>query len=97
VRDRGCGMDQAMVKRLQRGASSTGGRRGLGFRVVRELVASSGGRLQIESQPGVGTSISAEWSVVTEEEERSVRQEELRVKQAGAKRLVQGDAGWIAC
>jgi signal transduction histidine kinase len=62
VRDRGCGMDQAAVRRLmQAGGISSANGRGLGFRVVRELVAMSGGCLNVESQPEVGTSISAEW------------------------------------
>jgi signal transduction histidine kinase len=62
VRDMGCGMSSASVERLMRvgGISSTSGR-GLGFRVVRELVAMSGGCLNVESEPGVGTSISVEW------------------------------------
>ncbi|HEX3967445.1 MAG TPA: HAMP domain-containing sensor histidine kinase, partial [Edaphobacter sp.] len=42
VRDRGCGMDQAAVRRLMAGGISSAGGRGLGFRVVRELVAMSG-------------------------------------------------------
>jgi signal transduction histidine kinase len=59
VRDRGCGMDQAAVRRLmQTGGISSSNGRGLGFRVVRELVAISGGCLNIESQPDVGTSWS---------------------------------------
>ena len=62
VRDMGCGMSSASVERLMRvgGISSTSGR-GLGFRVVRELVAMSGGCLNVQSEPGVGTSISVEW------------------------------------
>lgn len=62
VRDMGCGMSRAAVERLLQpgGISSTSGR-GLGFRVVRELVAMSGGCLHVESEPGVGTSISVEW------------------------------------
>ncbi|MEI9981454.1 MAG: ATP-binding protein [Edaphobacter sp.] len=60
VRDRGCGMDQAAVCRLmQAGGISSANGRGLGFCVVRELVAISGGCLKIESQPEVGTSISS--------------------------------------
>jgi hypothetical protein len=46
---------------MQAGGISSAGGRGLGFRVVRELVAMSGGCLNIESQPEVGTSMSAEW------------------------------------
>ena len=66
VRDTGCGMSNAAVRRLMQpgGISSGSGRgngRGLGFRVVRELVAISGGCLNIESRQGVGTTISAEW------------------------------------
>lgn len=69
VRDRGCGMDQAAVRRLmQAGGISSASGRGLGFRVVRELVAMSGGCLNIESQPEVGTSISAEWYAVKQTE-----------------------------
>jgi C4-dicarboxylate-specific signal transduction histidine kinase len=62
VRDRGCGMDSSAVRRLMQGGGiSPANGRGLGFRVVRELVALSGGCLNIESQPEVGTSISTEW------------------------------------
>uniref|UniRef100_UPI00131A866B sensor histidine kinase n=1 Tax=Granulicella sp. S190 TaxID=1747226 RepID=UPI00131A866B len=58
VTDRGCGMDPAAVRRLMQGSGiSKASGRGLGFLVVRELVASSGGCLKVESQPEVGTSI----------------------------------------
>src|SRR3984957_19964354 len=62
VRDKGCGMDASAVRRLMQGGgiSPTNGR-GLGFRGGRGLVALSGGCLSIESQPGMGTSISTEW------------------------------------
>lgn len=65
VRDQGCGMTAAAVGRLLRagGISSESGR-GLGFRVVRELVAISGGCLSVESRPGAGTSISIEWDAL---------------------------------
>lgn len=67
VRDTGCGMSSATVRELmQAGGISPAGGRGLGFRVVRELVAISGGCLSIESQPGVGTSISAVWETAHE-------------------------------
>jgi signal transduction histidine kinase len=36
--------------------------RGIGFRVVRELVALSGGCLEIASELGVGTRVSVEWA-----------------------------------
>jgi len=62
VRDQGCGMDRAAMRRLmQAGGIVPANGRGLGFRVVRELVAISGGCLSIESQVDVGTSVSAEW------------------------------------
>jgi signal transduction histidine kinase len=97
VRDRGCGMDQAAVRRLMQGAgtSSVTGR-GLGFRVVRELVAISNGCLNIESQPEAGTAISAEWYAV-KQEQAEVQREELRMNDTGVKTLVKGDAGWMAC
>ena len=102
VSDRGCGMDQAAVRRLMQtgGISSTNGR-GLGFRVVRELVAISGGALTIESQPEVGTSISVEWSamkqVETAAQQRKYLEREARMNDFGVKTVVRGEAGWIAC
>jgi len=98
VRDRGCGMDQAAVRRLLQGggaASSVNGR-GLGFRVVRELVAISSGCLNIESQPEMGTNISVEWYAV-KQEEVGVQQEELRINDSGVTKLIKGEAGWMAC
>ena len=101
VRDRGCGMDQAAVRRLmQAGGISSASGRGLGFRVVRELVAISGGCLNVESQVDVGTSISAEWYAVKQTEaalrqdeaalrqnEAAPRQNEIRMRQDEAKRM----------
>jgi signal transduction histidine kinase len=97
VRDRGCGMDQAAVRRLLQGAgASSGNGRGLGFRVVRELVAISNGSLNIESQPEVGTTISAEWYAV-KQEEVDVQGEELRMNDSRVQTLLKGEAGWMAC
>jgi signal transduction histidine kinase len=102
VRDRGCGMDQAAVRRLmQAGGISSASGRGLGFRVVRELVAISGGCLNVESQVDVGTSISAEWYAV-KQTEAAMRQDEAKrieaeVKTVAAKAVLQGEDGWIAC
>jgi signal transduction histidine kinase len=97
VRDRGCGMDAAAVRRLMQtgGISSTNGR-GLGFRVVRELVAMSGGCLNVESQPEVGTNISVEWYGVRRPE-AAVLRDEARTLGAEVKSLLKGEAGWIAC
>jgi signal transduction histidine kinase len=102
VRDRGCGMDQAAVRRLmQAGGISSASGRGLGFRVVRELVAISGGCLNVESQVDMGTSISAEWYAV-KQTEAAMRQDEAKrieaeMKTVAAKAVLQGEAGWIAC
>jgi signal transduction histidine kinase len=102
VRDRGCGMDQAAIRRLmQAGGISSASGRGLGFRVVRELVAMSGGCLNVESQVDVGTSISAEWYAV-KQTEAEMRQEEAKrivaeVKMATGNTVLKGEAGWIAC
>jgi signal transduction histidine kinase len=101
VRDRGCGMDQAAVRRLmQAGGISSASGRGLGFRVVRELVAISGGCLNVESQVDVGTSISAEWHAV-KQTEAEMRQDEAKRMEAEVKTVTKmvhkGEAGWIAC
>ena len=97
VRDRGCGMDQAAVRRLmQTGGTSSANGRGLGFRVVRELVAISGGYLTVESQPEVGTSISVEWYAV-KRTEVELRRDEARAMEAGVTTVFRGEAGWIAC
>ena len=97
VRDRGCGMDAAAVGRLmQAGGISSGNGRGLGFRVVRELVAMSGGCLNVESEVNVGTSISAEWYAVKRTGEE-VRKDERRMIEAEVKTVLKGEAGWIAC
>src|SRR6266567_8751423 len=66
VRDNGCGMSNADVRKLQRSVSVPyAGGRGLGIRVVRELLAMSGGCLNIDSQLGVGTVASVEWYEMT--------------------------------
>jgi len=96
VRDRGCGMDQAAVRRLLQASGSPGSNgRGLGFRVVRELVAISGGCLNVESQPNVGTSISAEWHAAQRSEAELRRDETARTKLVT--QVLKGEAGWIAC
>jgi signal transduction histidine kinase len=103
VRDRGCGMDQAAVRRLmQTGGISSANGRGLGFRVVRELVAISGGALMIESQPEVGTSISLEWSAMKQietaaQQRKDLEREAIRMNDSGVKTVVRGEAGWMAC
>jgi len=63
-------MSAAAVGRLIRagGISSASGR-GIGFCVVRELVAMSGGCLNLHSEVGVGTSITVEWHAAEAEVE----------------------------
>jgi signal transduction histidine kinase len=99
VRDRGCGMDSSAVRRLMQGGGiSQANGRGLGFRVVRELVALSGGCLSIESQPEVGTSISTEWYAVKELATNGPQPIEGAPTKTEQKITVfKGDAGWIAC
>ena len=69
-------------------------------------VAISGGALDIESQPEVGTSISVEWSAMKRldavvEQERFEMEEfemtEKRMNDSTVKTVVRGEAGWIAC
>jgi C4-dicarboxylate-specific signal transduction histidine kinase len=99
VRDKGCGIDEAGVQRLMEGTGASREKgRGLGFRVVRELVAISGGCLSIESEPEVGTSISAEWYAVTESEGVGQRASAGWIStEEKIKTVLKGDAGWIAC
>jgi signal transduction histidine kinase len=99
VRDRGCGMDAAAVRRLMQGGGiSPANGRGLGFRVVRELVALSGGCLSIESQPEMGTSISTEWYAA---KELAAGRQPVEAAPTMTERepmtVFEGDAGWIAC
>jgi signal transduction histidine kinase len=98
VRDRGCGMDSSAVRRLMQGGGiSPVNGRGLGFRVVRELVALSGGCLNIESQPEVGTSISTEWYATTELAAGRQPIEAVPTMERETRKVFKGDAGWIAC
>jgi signal transduction histidine kinase len=97
VRDRGCGMDPATIRRLMQfsGVPSHSGR-GLGFRVVRELVAMSGGCISIDSKPGAGTSVSVEWYAVRQDKD-DVQRSESGVIEAEVKSACKGEAGWITC
>jgi signal transduction histidine kinase len=99
VKDKGRGMDESAVQSLMRGTGTSQRKgRGLGFRVVRELVAISGGCLSIESELEAGTNISAEWYAVTESEGMSQRvKAELLSTEEKIKTVLKGDAGWIAC
>jgi signal transduction histidine kinase len=99
VSDSGCGMSESMLKALRTGAITRGGGRGIGFSVVRELVAATGGRLEIASEPGVGTSVSVEWAALAQGD--SVRASRVSggsvSAEFGAKAVLKAEAGWIAC
>jgi len=62
VDDSGCGMTEDQVREiLEAGTPAPGQQHGIGLRVVRELVAVSGGKLKIQSQVGVGTRVEIQW------------------------------------
>jgi signal transduction histidine kinase len=64
VEDCGCGMSPSQAELLLRGGrASSGNSHGIGFRVVRELVAASGGDLQVLSAVESGTRVQIEWPV----------------------------------
>jgi len=71
VEDSGCGMAPEQLERLLQGARALSrGSRGIGFRVVRELVAAGGGDLRVMSAPGLGTRVQIEWPVAMPGRER---------------------------
>jgi signal transduction histidine kinase len=62
VEDSGCGMTLAHLDRvLNPREAPVRGSHGMGLRVVRELVAASGGELGVMSAPGVGTRVQIDW------------------------------------
>jgi len=62
VEDSGCGMPPEQLDRLLSGGRAPSrGSHGIGLRVVRDLVADSGGDLRVMSAPGVGTRVQIEW------------------------------------
>ena len=62
VRDSGRGMSQGAIRQLfEAERPQPGARHGLGFQIVRELAESSGGSVEVESQPGAGTSVMLSW------------------------------------
>ncbi len=99
VSDSGCGMNAEMLKALRDGGITRGGGRGIGFSVVRELVAMSDGCLEIASEPGVGTSVSVEWTALMQEDSTTVRPVSggRITTERGTKTVMKAEAGWIAC
>jgi len=62
VEDAGCGIAPEQLERLVSGGRAPSrGSHGIGFRVVRELVAGSGGDLRVMSTPAIGTRVQIEW------------------------------------
>jgi signal transduction histidine kinase len=93
VSDEGSGMSASMVRKLQRsGSMSRSG--GIGFRVVRELVAISGGCLSVASTLGVGTTISVEWDAVAGEDDSLDLKASVIAERGAAVR--RAEAGWRA-
>ncbi len=69
VEDSGCGMTAKKLERLLCGKRAPSrGSHGIGFRVVRELVAVSNGDLRVLSEPGIGTRVQIEWDCADEKE-----------------------------
>jgi len=99
VSDAGCGMSEATMKALRGGEMSRADGRGIGFSVVRELVAMSGGCLEIASEPGAGTSVSVEWIASVQDDSASVRPVSggRITTERGTKTVLKAEAGWIAC
>jgi signal transduction histidine kinase len=65
VEDSGCGMAAEQLERLLSGSRAPSrGSHGIGFRVVRELIAASDGDLRVMSAPGIGTWVQIEWPMV---------------------------------
>jgi signal transduction histidine kinase len=63
VEDSGCGMNPEQLDCLLHGEEPSGDSHGIGFRVVRELAATSDGELQVTSKMGAGTRVQIEWPV----------------------------------
>ena len=72
VEDSGCGMTAEELERiLSVTRAPSRGRHGIGFRVVRELVAASCGDLRVMSAPGIGTRVQIEWPVTAMAQEKA--------------------------
>jgi signal transduction histidine kinase len=88
VEDSGCGMSSRQVEWLLSGSRQPSGTHGIGFRVVRELVAASDGELQVMSAVGSGTRVQIEWPVAAASD-RDLEEAGM-VERARAKSLAPG-------
>ena len=71
VMDRGCGMDAEFVRnRLFRPFDSTKGTEGMGIGAyqVRETLRASGGHMEVDSSPGVGTTLVLQMPLISEDD-----------------------------
>jgi len=74
VEDSGCGMTPEQLERVLCGVRAPSrGSHGIGFIVVRELVAASSGELRVMSALGVGTWVQIEWPTMEESFEETAQ------------------------
>ena len=69
VADNGTGMDQATLARVFEEFFTTkppGKGSGIGMAVSKSLIESDGGLISVESEPGVGTTVTVQLPVVTD-------------------------------
>jgi signal transduction histidine kinase len=102
VEDFGCGMTSEQLERLLRGnRSPSRGHRGIGFRIVRELVEAGGGDLRVMSASGLGTRVQIEWpaAVIDNRERRDGHRGDLRSVKTDTdlRRVPAGDGRGTAC
>jgi putative PEP-CTERM system histidine kinase len=74
VQDDGCGMEEEFVRhRLFRPFDTTKGSQGMGVGAyqAREFIVASGGLMQVDSQPGLGTTISIQLPAPAAQESRA--------------------------
>ena len=77
--------------------STRGPRRGLGLRVVRELVQASGGELRLNSRSGCGTTVEIAWSVAGVPEGTAFQEEDGGRQAVPAGCGMDRSQGGVAC